>query len=227
MTTVLVAGMVLASKTGAPQTSYNKLTSSEKRAGWELLFDGKTMNGWHNFKAEGIKPGWVVQNDAMVIADPANAGDIVTDKMYDWFDLTLEFNVGKGMNSGVMFHVTNDGDETWHSGPEVQIYDDGGEPYAQKTGFLYELYPSKVDTCNPAGQWNLMQIHIAKDKCWTKINGTTYYEYVLGSKDFWEREKKSKFAQYPEFAKSDKGYIALQGDHGNVSFRNIKIKPIK
>lgn len=205
----------------------NTLTSKEVRDGWRLLFDGQTTKGWHNFKEKGVRPGWVVKDGVLTSADPNNSGDIVTDDKFDWFELSLDFNIGKDQNSGVMFHCADDGEAMWHSGPEVQIYDHPAEPGVQITGYLYELYDSKVDASKPAGQWNHMHLWISPKKCWTEINGVKYYEYVLGSPDFWARVAKSKFAAMPNFAKLTKGTIGIQGDHGMVSFRNIKIRPMK
>ncbi|MBS1707548.1 MAG: DUF1080 domain-containing protein [Armatimonadetes bacterium] len=205
----------------------NNLTAKEKAAGWQLLFDGKSTAGWHNFKAKGVKPGWEVKNGVLTSVSPDDAGDICTDKMFTYFELKIDYRLTKGGNSGVMFRVTNDGDETWHSGPEVQIYDDHGEEGAQKSGFLYELYGSKVDSTVPPGNWNTFVIHIAKDKCYTEVNGKRYYEFKIDSPDFWAKVKASKFSEHPMFAKSKTGMIAIQGDHGVVSFKNIKIKELK
>jgi hypothetical protein len=207
--------------------SANTLTPSEVKAGWRLLFDGKTTTGWHNFKSDSIRPGWQVKDGTLTTADPGNAGDIVTADKFDWFELTLDFNLGKGQNSGIMFHVADDGLATWHSGPEIQIYDHKAEPGVEITGYLYQLYAPTVDASKPAGEWNHMRILISPKKCETELNGAKYYEYVLNSPDFKARVAKSKFAAFPGFAKLDKGTIAIQGDHGQVSFRNIKIRPIK
>jgi hypothetical protein len=207
--------------------SMNTLTPEEVKEGWKLLFDGKSTKGWHNFKSKTIGKGWVVKDGVLTSADPSHAGDIVTDEKFDWFELTLDVNIGKGENSGVMFHVADDGEATWHSGPEVQIYDHPFEKGVETTGFLYQLYDTPTDASKPAGEWNTLRIIVAPDKCETYVNGVKYYEYVLGSPDFWARVKKSKFAEHPQFAKLNKGTIAIQGDHGKVSFRNIKIRPIK
>lgn len=204
--------------------SLNTLSAAEKQAGWQLLFDGKTTNGWHNFKGKGVKPGWVVKDGVLTCADPENAGDIVTDEQFDWFELDLDFNLTPGGNSGVMFHVTEEGEFAWHSGPEVQLYDHPQEDGVETSGFLYQLYKTTKDAAKPAGQWNNLKIYVSPQKCWTKINDTLYYEYVLGSKDFWDRVAKSKFNKFPQFAKKTKGSIAIQGDHGVVSFRNIKLR---
>jgi hypothetical protein len=202
----------------------NTLTAWEARQGWELLFDGQTTKGWHTFKEAGVRPGWQVKDGILTSVDPNNSGDLVTDQKFDWFELSLDYNLPKGQNSGIMFRVADDGDATWTSGPEVQIYDDHGEPGAQKTGWLYELYSSPVDSTHPVGQWNHFRIVVAPKKCATYVNGVKYYEYVLGSPDFLARVAKSKFANMPEFAKLPSGSIAIQGDHGVVSFRNIKIR---
>lgn len=207
--------------------SANTLSASEVKAGWKLLFDGKTTNGWHNFKSDKISAGWQVKDGVLTIVDPDNAGDIVTEGKYDWFELSLDFNIGKGQNSGVMFHVADVGDYIWTSGPEVQIYDHPAAPGVQITGYLYELYSSPTDAAKPAGEWNHMQILISPKKCATWINGVKYYEYVLNSPDFWARVAKSKFSQFPEFSKTTKGRIGLQGDHGLVMFKNIKIREIE
>jgi hypothetical protein len=100
---------------------------------------------------------------------------------------------------------------------------------------LYALYQPPIDpktdkpldATKPAGQWNHMRIVISREKCLHEINGVKYFEYVLGSEDFNTRVAKSKFGRMPRFAKSDTGYLSLQGDHGQVSFRNIKILPLK
>ncbi len=207
--------------------SLNHLTHAEKAAGWTLLFDGKSTKGWHSFKQKMVEPGWEVKDGVLASSGPNGASDIVSDAMFGWFELTLDFNLSKGQNSGIMFHVRDEDDATWHTGPEIQIYDDHGEPGAQKTGFLYDLYSSSVDSTKPAGQWNHFRIVIAPKKCATYVNGVLYYEFVLNSPDFKARVAKSKFGPMPHFAKYDTGSIAIQGDHGVVSFKNIKIRPLK
>lgn len=211
----------------ALQQPLNTLTQEEKDDGWVLLFDGKTTNGWRNFLSETIGDGWQVKDGILTITNPYAAGDIITKKKYQWFEMKIDFKLGEGENSGVLFHVTEDADRVWKTGPEIQIYDHQGKENQQQTGWLYQIQSSKVDSTNPVGQWNTLEFRIAKNKCWTKINGKLYYEYVLHDEDFWAKVKKSKFSAYPTFAKSDKGHIAIQGDHGHVSFRNIKLKELK
>jgi hypothetical protein len=219
----------------AEEAKLNTLTPAEKSAGWELLFDGRDLAGWHNFKKEGVRPGWKVQDDALVCADPHNAGDIVTTNKFGWFELQLDYKISEGGNSGIIFHVTDEGDAVWATGPEFQLEDNAKAADTQRCGWLYALYQPPVDpktgkpldATKPAGEWNHIRLVISPDKCVHEINGVKYFEYVIGSDDFNARVAKSKFAKMPLFAKSDTGYIALQGDHGSVAFRNIKIRPLE
>ena len=220
----LIASLVLV------QTSQNSLTPEEVKHGWQLLFDGKSTKGWHNFKATGVRPGWTVSDGVLTSSDPENAGDIVSEGKFGWFELTLDFNVSKGGNSGIMFRVADDGDAVWHSGPEVQIYDHEPAEGVESSGYLYQLYAPSADVAKavkPAGEWNHLRIVVDPKQCQTDMNGAMFYTYKYGSDDFWARVKKSKFSEYSQFGKLAEGRIAIQGDHGVVSFRNIKIRPIK
>jgi hypothetical protein len=218
----------------AAETGVDTLTPAEKAAGWKLLFDGKDFAGWHNFKHEGVRPGWKIENGELVCADPHNAGDLVTTGKYAAFELQLDYNISEGGNSGIIFHVTDDGGAVWATGPEFQLEDNAKAADPQRCGWLYALYQPPVDpktgkildATKPAGQWNHIRLVVTPEKCVHEINGVKYFEYVIGSPDFKARVAKSKFAQMPFFAKSPDGYIALQGDHGRVAFRNLKIRPL-
>jgi hypothetical protein len=212
----------------------NTLSADEKAAGWKLLFNGENFDGWHTYRMDGVRPGWQIKNGVLTCANPRNAGDLCTNDAYDWFELRLEYNISEGGNSGIMYHVTDEGDTTWATGPEVALQDDGGRRASIKRGWLYALYEAPADpstgepikATKPAGQWNQITVLVTPEKCVHEVNGVKYFEYVLGSEDFQKRVAESKFAEMPHFAKSRKGSIALQGDHGEVSFRNIKIRPI-
>jgi hypothetical protein len=214
--------------------SGNTLTAAERTDGWKLLFDGVDFAGWHNFKREGVRPGWQVKDGALVCADPHNAGDIVTTDKFDWFELQLDYNISEGGNSGIMFHVTDAGRAVWATGPEFQLEDNAKAADPQRCGWLYALYQPPVDArtgkildaTKPAGEWNHVRLLVTPEKCVHEINGVKYFEYVIGSDDFKQRVAASKFSKMPFFAKSDSGYLALQGDHGSVSFRNIKLRPL-
>ena len=222
----------MAADSGPP----NQLTADEAKAGWKLLFDGKSFAGWHNFKRDGVRPGWQVKDGALVCADPKNAGDLVTTDKFDWFELSIEYNITEAGNSGIMFHVTDEGRTPWATGPEIQLQDNvkGRDP--QKSGWLYQIYKpaddaktgKPLDATKPVGEWNHLRVVIAPPPAKSEftMNSVKYFDFVYGSDDFKERVAKSKFKDMPGFAKATSGFLCLQGDHGSVSFRNIKVRPI-
>ncbi len=229
--TVSIARLVRA----ADDAAANTLSDEEKKAGWKLIFDGKSLDGWHNFHSKEIKPGWQVKDGTLACVDPHNAGDLCTAGQYDWFELQLDYNISVGGNSGIMYHATEKGGAVWATGPEFQLEDNAKASDPVRCGWLYALYQPPVDpktgktldATKPAGEWNHVRLLISPEKCEHEINGVKYFEYVLGSDDFKERVAKSKFASMPDFAKSDTGYISLQGDHGSVAFKNIKVRAIE
>jgi len=233
----LTLGLLLAITTRlatAAELPVNTLTDAEKAAGWRLLFDGQSFTGWHNFKQPGIRPGWQVKDGALVCADPHHAGDLVTTDQFDWFELQLDYNISEAGNSGIMYHVTDDGPAVWATGPEFQLEDNVKAADRVRCGWLYALYQPPVDpktgkpldATKPVGEWNHVRLVVSPTNCVHEINGVKYFEYVLDSDDFKTRVANSKFAKMPFFAKSHIGYLALQGDHGSVSFRNIKVRPL-
>jgi hypothetical protein len=213
----------------------NVLSDDEKKAGWKLLFDGKSLDGWHNFKRKDVRPGWQVRDGVLACVDPKNAGDLCTNDQYDWFELQIDYNISHGGNSGIIYHITDKGGAVWATGPEFQLEDNANAADKIRCGWLYQLYQPPIDpktdkildATKPAGEWNHIRLLISQEKCEHEINGVKYFEYVLHSDDFNARVAKSKFASMPDFCKADLGYLALQGDHGAVSFRNIKIRPIE
>jgi hypothetical protein len=213
----------------------NTLTEAEKTAGWQLIFNGKDFDGWHSFHREGVRPGWEVKDGELACVDPRHAGDIVSSNKYDWFELELDYNISHAGNSGIMYHVTDEGGAIWATGPEFQLEDNVAAEDKVRCGWLYALYQPPVDPATgktldatkPVGEWNHVRLLMTPQKCVHEINGVKYFEYVLHSDDFNARVAHSKFASMPNFAKSDLGYIGLQGDHGSIRFRNIKIRPIK
>jgi hypothetical protein len=217
------------SSAGAPSPA-----ETGKEGEWKSLFNGKDFAGWHVFRTKEVKPGWQVQDGVLVCADPHQAGDLCTDEQFDWFELELEYNISEGGNSGIMYHVTNKGRAAWATGPEFQLEDNKEAKDPQRCGWLYALYQPPIDPATgkpldatkPAGEWNKVRLVISPKKCEHYINGVKYLEYNLHSDEFKERVEKSKFGKMPNFARSDKGFICLQGDHGQVKFRNIRIKPI-
>ena len=225
----------------------NELTEAERRAGWQLVFDGKSTDGWRNYQKESVSDGWQVEDG--ILRRPAKgkkrAGDIITDKQYQNFELSIEYKISPGGNSGIMFHVTEEEKKPWQTGPEIQIQDNikGHDP--QLSGWLYQLYrpvapnwvkraesqvgiktADIVDATRPAGEWNHLYLRIAPGNCEVCMNGVSYFRFNKGDRKWDNLVSKSKFAAFEKFGKATKGHICLQ-DHGNeVAFRNIKIREL-
>ncbi len=230
---LLICATCCLAAAGVARGEENTLTAAEKLAGWRLLFDGETTDGWRNFKKEGISDGWKIQEGALVRAE-GGAGDIITQEEFDNFELSLEYRISPEGNSGIMFHVTEDADAPWHTGPEIQVQDnkDGHDP--QKSGWLYQLYKPNpdpwtgetADSTKPAGEWNHVQVRITQAGCEINVNGYRYAQFQLGSDDWNRRVANSKFASMERFGKTGEGHICLQ-DHGDeVAYRNIKIREL-
>src|SRR6056297_3591102 len=195
----------------------------------------QNLDGWRNYKKDDVSDGWKIVDGALVRAEKG-AGDLITEKKYDDFELSLEYQISPGGNSGVMFHVAETDGPPWHTGPEIQVQDNRGGHDPQKAGWLYQLYKpaaqrgssdkTPVDATRPAGQWNQLYIRIDDDDCEVCMNGVRYYRFKLGNEDWKKRVAASKFAKYADFGSLGEGHIALQ-DHGNlVSYRNIKLREI-
>jgi hypothetical protein len=210
-----------------PMAAHNTLTAAEQAAGWKLLFDGKTTAGWRGFKQAGIGPGWNVA-DGILLPDPKVAHDIITKEPFENFELSFDWRISKGGNSGVMFHVIEVGDETYESGPEYQILDNSrGEPPLEQAGGLFALYAPSKDVARPVGEFNHARLVVDHGKVQHWLNGVKVAEYEIGSPDFKARVAASKFTRWPQFATGKTGFIALQNHGDQVAFRDIKIRPLK
>ncbi|WP_419193510.1 PQQ-dependent sugar dehydrogenase [Kolteria novifilia] len=230
---MLLSGAVAIFVSGDAGAAENTLSDSEEKAGWKLLFDGESTDGWRNYKKDTIGDGWVVEDGALVRAEKG-AGDIISKDKYGSFELSLDYKISEGGNSGIMFHVTEDNPKPWQSGPEIQILDNASAKEGQKAGWLYQLYsPGKdrvsgetLDATRPAGEWNHVQLRVTPAQSEINLNGYRYATFRKGSKQWDKKVAESKFSKYDGFGKATKGHIALQ-DHGNrVAFRNIKIREL-
>lgn len=222
----------------------NHLTNYEKQNGWKLLFDGETSNGWRGaYKKTFPDKDWKVTNGTITVFEShgkegGEGGDMVTDDEYKAFDLSFEFRLTPGANSGVKYFVTLSENNTGSAiGLEYQVLDDSLHPDAKlgrngdrTLASLYDLIPSNKpkSVIRPIGEWNTGRIIVyPNNHVEHYLNGIKVLEYERGSKEFKDLVAISKFVIWKNFGEAPQGHILLQ-DHGNtVSFRSIKIKPLE
>jgi len=221
----------------------NNLTAYEKKDGWQLLFDGSSSKGWRSAKAEGFPTkGWTIADGCLNVLssegkEANNGGDIVTDKEYAAFDLSFNFKLTPGANSGVKYFVTLAEKTTGSAiGLEYQVLDDTLHPDAKlgrngnrTLASLYDLITANKQKrfLHKIGEWNIGRVIVYPDNHVEHyLNGVKVLSYVRGSEEFKQLVAISKYHIWPNFGEAKQGHILLQ-DHGDaVSFKNIKIKTL-
>jgi hypothetical protein len=197
-----------------------------RQDGWRSLLDGKTAAGWRGYRQKTVPDGWTVVDGALTRT--GKGGDIITVDQFGDFELTLEYNLAPGANSGVFFRVTEDDPVIWHEAPEIQVIDNARTDLkpAQTTAANYDLHAPSSAVAKPAGQWNALRILVRGHHVEHWLNGTKVIDYELGSADWKQRVQASKFKEFPRFGTARRGHIGLQ-DHGDrVAYRNIRIREL-
>lgn len=210
----------------------NKLTKKEKKAGWELLFNGKNLDGWKIFQGGEVK-GWKVidgvLNNSGIGSD--HGGDIITVKQFADFELYLEWKIAPKSNSGVFYRVQEgDTKKIYETAPEYQLLDDKGWPTklddSQYSGANYAMHTPKGAEVNAIDKWNTTRIVVDGGKVQHFLNGKKVVEYELWTEEWKELKNNCKWKDKPLYGMSKKGHIGLQDHGGLTQFRNIKIRKL-
>ena len=218
--------------------------------GYYIIFDGKTFNGWRGYGKDQVPARWTIDNGALKFngsgigeAQEADGGDIIFARKFKNFELSFEWKVAKGSNSGVFFYAQEvKGTPIWYSSPEYQILDNenhadalAGENGNRKSASLYDMIPAKPQNSKPFGEWNTGSIIVAKGSVFHKQNEKTVLEYHLWTPKWNELIKNSKFAPDGDYplaftlltnlgGENKEGYIGFQDHSDDVWFKNIKVK---
>ncbi len=199
---------------------------------WLFLFDGKTLNGWKEAQRDTLPDkSWYVENGILTF-DPAigHGSDIITTRSFKDFELSFEFKIAEGGNSGIKYFLL----PNTSLGCEFQIIDDNRHPDAKsgingnhKTGGLYDIKPpDSSKRYKPAGKWNTGRIVVKGNHAEHWLNNEKVLEYERDSNAFKEAIAKSKFKNTQEFAQAVSSPVLLQAHGDKVSFRKIKIKEL-
>ena len=231
----LMALLSLPSAASSRPATDNVLTAGERRAGWQLLFDGRDLKGWGSLVGGAPAPVWKVRNGILELTATSGemgGGDLVTTGRYGAFELTVDWKVQPGGNSGILY-LARPLPQTRHvyeTGLEMQVLDDAthsdGKIPSHRAGALYDFTVPPAGASRPAGQWNHARLLVERGRIRQWLNGVPTADMSYGDDAWRNRVAQSKFAKMPFFGTFPNGVIALQ-DHGApVAFRNIKLRPI-
>ena len=221
-------------------TALNTLSPQEMKDGVVLLFDGKNTDQWRGYEKTEFPKGWNIEDNALHCigsgkGEAGQGGDIITKEKYKNFELTLDWKISEGGNSGIFILAQElPGEPIWKSAPEMQVLDNIKHPDAKlgvdgnrMAGSLYDLIPAKPQNAKPVGEWNQVKITVYKGTVIFNQNGKNVVEFHLWTDDWKKMCANSKFKDFTNFIDTaTEGYIGLQ-DHGDdVWYRNIKIKKL-
>ena len=227
VTALLGSSFAVRGAENSANSAANVLTEAEKAAGWKLLFDGKTLTGWHSFKrAEAPRQGWIIEGDWLKCVANGHGGDLVSRDEFNDFELSWEWRIPSKGNNGVKYFITED--RTQAIGHEYQMIDDAVVQNPKySTASFYDVLPPKSDKpLKPPGETNHSRVVVQGNHVEHWLNGDRVLAYELGSEEVMAGVAESKFKNVPGFGTKIKGHILLTEHHDEASFRNLKIREL-
>jgi type 1 glutamine amidotransferase len=201
-------GLVPADAT--PQNLEARVAPGEAQQGFKPLFNGKDLQGWKLRNEDGRK-SWSVQNGMLVnvVTDKEHGTDLVSEENFKDFTIKYEYMIPKGANSGFYLRGRY----------ELQIFDDYLTDRAEKTGngALYNFRAPTTFATRAPGQWQVVEATIKGNRVTVTLNGIKIHDGV---------EIDRATGGELDSNLSEPGPIMLQGDHGSVAFRRIRIKSL-
>jgi hypothetical protein len=206
--------------------------------GWVDLFDGKSFDGWHTYLRDTISDQWKIEDGVMYYEPDSEKAqgmnNLVTDKKYKNFELSLDWKISVDGNSGVFYGILEDDKYVvpYMTAPEVQIRDYTNIPdfndHKQMSGAIFGIVGPDKDLMNKAGEWNhfLISIDHKLNKGSVTLNGTEIVSYPVNGEAWGKLVSNSKFKDWENFGIHENGHIGLQDHAHGVWFRNIRIKEL-
>jgi len=226
----IFGGLLISAITMTSFAADNTLSASESNAGWQLLFNGKDMVHWRNFKQDNIDSKWKIDQGAMFLST-GGGGDILTKRAYKNFELKLEWKISNAGNSGIFVLADELGSQIYSHAIEVQILDNerhsDNKINSHLSGSLFDIVPSPKISHKAAGLWNQVHIRLLNSAMTVWQNGVKTADVVIGDKKWNGLVAQSKFKTWQGFAQAKTGHIGLQDHSDPVWFKNIKIKELK
>ncbi|MCU0226296.1 MAG: DUF1080 domain-containing protein [Bryobacterales bacterium] len=215
-------------------TNPNVLTPAESAAGWRLLFDGQSLDGWRSFrKAAVVADRWAIEDHCLHLyrrgGERRVGGDLMSREMFGNFEFAFEWKAGPGVNSGVKYLV----DEYLAPNPnpvsfeyQIQVEEDPSKPRRQplhSTGALYDMLPPQGGILRPEGSFNESRIVVRGAQVEHWLNGEKLLEFNREAPEFRALVARSKFAKWAGFGLNGRGHITLQDHGGEVYFRRLRV----
>lgn len=224
----LLAVLAVMFSSAAVRADRPALSAKEKQAGWTLLFDGVSTNGWRGLGMDGFPHDqWVIENGCFhCLGKSGKTYDLITDRKYENFELSFDWMIPKRLgNSGVKYRVQEKKGDGFAFGPEYQLMNDPGVVDKHATGGLYDVLPPEGKKLRPQGEFNHSRIVIQGNHVQHWLNGVKVLEFDFASPRVEKAVAKSKF-KHTKWAQNPLGYIALQNHHDQVYFRDIKLREL-
>lgn len=224
----LLTALALPLAARAADALSNTLTDSEKAAGWRLLFNGTSLDGWRGFKKTGPPTsGWEVKNGVLTCVKGGKGGDIITTDQFDDFELSWEWSMPPKSNNGIKYFITES--RPGAIGHEYQMIDDTLAHDAQSStaSFYLVVAPNEKKKVKPFGEWNHSRVLVQGNHVEHWLNGAKVLEYELGSPAILEQVAKTKFKGVAGFGTKIRGHILLTYHSDECNFRNVKLREPK
>jgi len=229
---IFIAGfLAMAAALVAADQNQNALTPEEKAAGWQLLFNGVSFDGWRGYRLPGLPDsGWEIKDGLLKTVPKVRGRELITARKFGDFEFSWEWKISPAGNNGIKYFVTEDRPAA--PGHEYQMIDDerneDGKVGPQRTtASFYDVLPPAADKpTRPAGEWNQSRVLVRGNHVEHWLNGKKVLEYELGSEQVKAGLAKSKFRNFPDFGTRIQGHIMLTYHSDECWFRNLKIREI-